>query len=76
MFFKSLKYHLGFNMDVQNSIKFNFVKIERVTDKAWQIFFDSGQIEWLPKSQCRINISKNEIYIPKWLADDKDLSFY
>lgn len=74
MFFKSLNHYLGFNMDVQNSVKFNYKKIERETEKAFQVVFDSGQIEWLPKSQCRINKTKNEIYIPAWLADDKDLT--
>lgn len=61
-------------MDVENSKKFNYKKIEHETEKAWQIVFDSGQIEWLPKSQCRIDKTKNVIYIPQWLVDDKDLS--
>jgi len=74
MLFNSLKYHLGFKMDVQNSIKFNFKKIERETEKAWQIVFDDGQIEWLPKSHTRINKPANEIFIPQWLVDSKDLA--
>ena len=73
MFFPSLKFMLGFKMDVENSIKYKYQKIEHETEKAWQIVFPDGLIEWFPKSHTRIDKAKSEIFIPKWIAESKDL---
>lgn len=58
-------------MDVSTALELDFEEILKETDKAYQIRFSSTEIHWLPKSQCRI-IDKN-IYMPKWLVEDKGL---
>ena len=58
-------------MNLSESLEFDIKEILQETEKAWQIVFDTGEIHWLPKSQCRIIGDK--IYIPKWLCEQKGL---
>ena len=59
-------------MDLTEAIKLDIREIVSETEKAWQIKLDCG-VYWFPKSQCRVVI--NKIYIPKWLADSKQIDY-
>jgi len=59
-------------MDLTEAIKLDVREKIRETEKAYQIKLDCG-IYWLPKSQCRI--VNNKVYIPKWLADLKQIDY-
>jgi len=58
-------------MDLSETIKLDATVIKQ-TEKAWQVKLPSG-FYWLPKSQCRM--VNNKIYIPKWLADSKQIEY-
>lgn len=59
-------------MDLTESIKLNIKEKISETEKAWQIKLDCG-VYWFPKSQCRV--IGNNIYLPKWLADQKQIEY-
>jgi len=59
-------------MDLTETIKLDVREKISETEKAYQIKLDCG-IYWLPKSQCRI--VNNKVYIPKWLADSKQIDY-
>jgi len=59
-------------MDLAETIKLDVREIVTETEKAWQVKLSDG-VYWLPKSQCRI--ISNEVYIPKWLADSKQIDY-
>jgi len=53
-----------------------FIEVKARTDKAWLCVFKTkkGTAEkWLPKSQCDIDESVNEITVPEWLVEKNDL---
>jgi hypothetical protein len=61
-------------MDISESIKIEIKERfeDKDTDKAWYVKLPDG-FYWLPKSRCKI-IGKY-IYIPKWLADSKEINY-
>jgi len=58
-------------MNVADAPELNFDKILQEREKAWQILFPEGIIEWIPKSQARI--LDNRLYIADWLVKEKRL---
>lgn len=59
-------------MNLQEALNFDIKEILRETDKAWEVYLPCG-IYWIPKSQGRI--IANRLYIPEWLARNKEISF-
>ena len=58
-------------MDLTEAVQIEFDEIIKETDKAYQIKFDSENVVWIPKSQCRI--IGNQAHLTKWIAKDKGL---
>lgn len=59
----------------------HFESVKAETRAAWLIVFgmddDLNDVEhWLPKSQCSINRAANEIEVPEWLAEEKEIESY
>jgi len=59
-------------MDLAESAIAIFEEKIRETDKAVQLKFSAGSVEWLPKSQIRI-VDKF-VYLPEWLVKEKNLN--
>jgi hypothetical protein len=54
-------------------LRIEYEEIEEETDKAWLLLVEEDSV-WLPKSQCSIDEDRNLIYVPVWLAEQKELS--
>jgi len=59
-------------MDLTETIKLEIREKISESEKAWMIKLDCG-VYWFPKSQCRI--IGNKIYIPRWLAESKQIDY-
>ena len=55
-----------------SDITIDFDELEKETGAAFLIVINDEKI-WLPKSQVRIYEKKKKIYLPEWLAQEKDL---
>lgn len=58
------------SQDEDVSVKFDRIKTE--TTNAFLIIIDNKSV-WLPKSQIRMYRKKKKVYMPEWLAHDKEL---
>lgn len=58
-------------MDLTEALELDFEIVLKETDKAYQVRFSSVEIQWIPKSQCRL--FNNILYMPEWLVKEKGL---
>lgn len=61
-------------MDVSELKKLRYEKIIRETEKAINVRFPDGVIEWLPKSQTRMIGS--DLYASDWIIETKGIEDY
>jgi len=58
-----------------HTLKYHTLKAESA--KAVLLIFDRATVQkiqvWLPKSQCKIDKTANEITVPEWLVKQNDL---
>lgn len=58
-----------------HGVKVKVVGIEHETDAAYLFSTDSDDV-WIPKSQVRgLVLERSELWIPKWLAEEKGLDY-
>lgn len=55
----------------EDILEFELEKLVKETDKAWLVCIE-GEEMWLPKSQ--VEIEDEIVFIPEWLAKEKDLA--
>lgn len=70
----------GFDDSGSEDVELRYDSIGRETQQAWLVRFELGKdlywVEaWLPKSQCSLG-SQNNIFVPRWLVEEKDLEEY
>ncbi len=58
--------------DGDDFVKVSFEEVKHVTDKAYLFIIDAEDI-WLPKSQVSIDEDDGVVYVPRWLAEEKEL---
>lgn len=58
-------------MDLTEALELDFEIVLKETEKALQIRFGPQEVQWIPKSQCRI--LNNILYMPEWLVKEKGL---
>ena len=55
-----------------NNNKLIIIEAKYMRESSKSIYLDcEGQLEWFPKSQVNFDASKEELTLPKWLADEK-----
>ena len=62
-------------------VKLEEAKVLRVKEKALEVLgIDAKRIlstkHWLPRSQVEIRRHDTEVWVPRWLADAKGLSYW
>lgn len=60
------------NIRSQIDLDINYDELVTETEAAWLLSIDGREV-WLPKSQCRIYEKTKVIYVPEWLATERDL---
>jgi hypothetical protein len=55
----------------EDILEFDLEELVKETDKAWLVKIE-GEEMWLPKSQ--VEIEDEIVFIPEWLAKEKDLA--
>lgn len=64
----------GCEMDYSEHEPMKFEKILKETSKAYNIKFEVGVEEWIPKSQ--VLLENDVLYMPKWMIEEKALEDY
>lgn len=76
----ALLYHLEYGEDdliIQRQPEYyEFIKVLKETEKAWQLLMTGGATHWIPKSKCSITTIPDEnglfiLTIPHWLRKKK-----
>lgn len=49
--------------------EYEYKRLVRETDRAWQLEMNGEWVKWFPKKYCTLILEQNLILIPVWLRD-------